>query len=121
MLANIQQAASADEVSTVIHLPLHYLTSQSGRLRAALFRDLVPYWRTNVTDLLRSTPEVSSAVNLSNEDVTSQTSEKESDSYCPEGQIEVWGLTGWYLNLIMRVLGTDGPKTRLAPERSPSV
>ncbi|KZT37954.1 hypothetical protein SISSUDRAFT_986927 [Sistotremastrum suecicum HHB10207 ss-3] len=64
------------EVAQVFHLPVQMLKEQR-RLREHLFRDLHPYWAVDVTDRVGSGDQVRS-------------------------RLEIWGLTGWYLNLLMR-------------------
>ncbi|KAF9506396.1 hypothetical protein BS47DRAFT_1378133 [Hydnum rufescens UP504] len=70
--------ASASEVSQIFHLPLSYLIDPR-RLRIHKLPHRPPYYALNVTD----------RVNLGDPDVP---------------RIEVWGLTGWYLNQFMRRL-----------------
>lgn len=78
------------EVAEVFHLPFSELLSPS-RLRADLFRDLRPYWAVDVSDKVN-------AVERRVEENVEQVSDKR------EGGLEVWGLTGWYLSLLMRAL-----------------
>ncbi|KAF9531746.1 NUDIX hydrolase domain-like protein [Crepidotus variabilis] len=96
----IRSQASPNEVANVIHLPLSHLTGKSGRLRLSLFRDVQPYWCIDVTDLLSKSSEIVTA----NGTETLQASQNPGVS---TGRIEVWGLTGWYLNILMRALGID--------------
>ncbi|KAH7929121.1 hypothetical protein BV22DRAFT_1003470 [Leucogyrophana mollusca] len=82
---------SHPEVACVFHLPLSALASPA-RLKTDLFRGQKPYWAVEVSDLVQG---VEWAPNPDNH---------------PEigggrdGRLEVWGLTGWYLSLLMTVL-----------------
>ena len=98
--------ASAPEVAHVFHLPFSQL-AQRARLRAHLFRGERPYWAVDVTDIVSS-----SAVKDGD---SSKGGEKKRMEWSGEtdidevgggrgGKLEVWGLTGWYLNLLMRAL-----------------
>jgi len=75
--------ASPVEVATTIHLPLKFFASPT-RIRTSEYRAQESYWVIDVTDLVQS------AVNLSEEERS--------------GRIEVWGLTGWYISMLMKVL-----------------
>jgi len=83
---------SGREVASVFHLPFDELITMR-RLRAHLFRDLQPYWAVDVSDrvdtAVETAPEVADEVGGGR-----------------EGRLEIWGLTGWYLSLFMRVMGT---------------
>lgn len=84
---------SQAEVATVFHLPLNRLVNPHY-LREHQFRGSPSYWACNVTDLVAPGIEWSNAdVNLGN-DVSGEL----------DRRLEVWGLTGWYLNLLMKVL-----------------
>lgn len=92
----IRQQASQDEVATAFHLPISTLLAPS-RLRSSLFRGERPYWSIDVTDIVSRHVEA---------DVPDP--EKETiDEVGPgaNGKIEVWGLTGWYISLLMKKLG----------------
>jgi len=95
-LVAIRRDASPAEVATAIHLPLSALVAPS-RLRSSKFRGCTPYWAIDVTDLVE--PAISKEVLTTN---TSEVSQGELPG--PLDRIEVWGLTGWYLSLLMRVL-----------------
>ncbi|TFK18980.1 hypothetical protein FA15DRAFT_760332 [Coprinopsis marcescibilis] len=92
----LRKQVSEDEVATTFHLPLSALTAPA-RLRSTLFRGDTPYWSIDVTDL------VSKHVSPDAPDPN----QPGIDEVGPgaEGKIEVWGLTGWYISLLMRKLG----------------
>jgi nudix motif 8 len=82
---------SEPEVATVFHLPLSAFTA-SARLRPDMFRVTNPYWAVDVSDIVEH-------------------SEWRNDPSGPpelgggrEGRLEVWGLTGWYMSLLMKIL-----------------
>ena len=94
--------ASEPEVAHVFHLPLSRLVD-SSKLRKHMFRGFHPYWAVNVTDLVESTKN-------------DKTVNRDGVPWAPEtgidevgegigGKLEVWGLTGWYINVLMRALG----------------
>ena len=92
----IRSQASASEVATTIHLPLKAFASPT-RLRASLFRGRDPYWAIDVTDLIPSDLVEDTMTHKQGETV---------DEVGPgvNGRIEVWGLTGWYLSLLMKMM-----------------
>ncbi|KAF9480522.1 hypothetical protein BDN70DRAFT_877512 [Pholiota conissans] len=92
----LRKRASPSEVATAIHLPLKAFASPA-RVRSSMFRGHEPYWAVDVTDLVQA--------HLSEDDVTRQQGETV-DEVGPgvDGKIEVWGLTGWYLSLLMKAL-----------------
>jgi len=76
------------EVAHTFHLPLSAARS-SERLREDRFRQSHPYSAVDVTDLIPS-------------------ASVEHGAAAPHvGQHEVWGLTGWYLALVLRTLGLE--------------
>ncbi|KAF8159620.1 NUDIX hydrolase domain-like protein [Crassisporium funariophilum] len=93
----LRQGISPAEVATVIHLPLKDLISPT-RVRTSRFRGQEPYYVIDVTDLVQSV--------IAADAITSKKAEEVQDEVGPgvDGRIEVWGLTGWYLSLLMRVL-----------------
>jgi len=94
----IRQTTSEAEVDTVFHVTLEELTSP-GRLRPSLFRADAPYWAVGVDDIVHS----SVAFKAEPKDAPS-----EADSEIGPGKFgktEIWGLSGWYLTLLMRDLG----------------
>jgi hypothetical protein len=93
----LRSQASPAEVATAIHLPLKFFAFPT-RIRTSVFRAQEPYWVINVTDLVQS-------VLTEDAKVTTNTSEEESETGSGiDGRIEVWGLTGWYLSMLMKVL-----------------
>ena len=92
----VRRMASPNEVAAAIHLPLKAFASPT-RIRQSMFRGSRPYWPVDVTDLVYTA--------LKKEDIASKTVEI-IDEVGSEGngRIEVWGLTGWYLTLLMKAL-----------------
>jgi len=82
---------SQPEVATVFHLPLSAFVA-STRLRLDLFRATNPYWAIDVSDLVQDFEWAS--------DPSGQP--KVGDGR--EERLEVWGLTGWYMSLFMKIL-----------------
>jgi len=81
---------SQPEVATIFHLPLTALTSRS-RLKPHEFRGGRPYWAIDVSDLvLPGGPWESSDVHA--------------QSRFGGKRLHVFGLTGWYLSVFMKVL-----------------
>ncbi|KAF9778415.1 NUDIX hydrolase domain-like protein [Thelephora terrestris] len=83
---------SRTEVAAVLHLPLNRLVDPSY-LREHRFRGSSPYWACDVTDLVEPGIEWSNPGVNSGDELVGGT--------C--GWLESWGLTGWYLNLLMKV------------------
>ena len=81
---------SQPEVATVFHLPLAAFISH-GRLRPHQFRGGRPYWAIDVSDLVPPGGPWES-------------SDTRGQSEINGGSLEVWGLTGWYLSLLMKML-----------------
>jgi hypothetical protein len=92
----IRQQASPDEVATAFHVPLSTFLAPS-RLRSSLFRGERPYWVLDVTDIVSQHVDVEPPR-------PGRDGEYEVGAGV-EGKIEVWGLTGWYISLLMRKLG----------------
>jgi hypothetical protein len=93
----LRSQASPVEVATTIHLPLKFFAFPT-RIRTSTFRAEEPYWVIDVTDLVQS---------VLGEDatITRNTSEEERETRPGiDGRIEVWGLTGWYISMLMKVL-----------------
>ncbi|KIK61588.1 hypothetical protein GYMLUDRAFT_567083 [Collybiopsis luxurians FD-317 M1] len=97
-LTAIRKNISPVEVDAVFHLPLSSLISPP-RLRSSLFRGNRPYWAIGVTDLVEEGVTERQQRQQDEFDI-------EDDSEIGAGKygIEVWGLTGWYLNLLMKRL-----------------
>lgn len=91
----LHKQLSPSEVDAVIHLPLSALISPT-RIRNSHFRGQEPYWVVDVTDMVQSIITV--------ETVTTRTTENIKIRRGVGGRTEVWGLTGWYLSLLMRML-----------------
>lgn len=88
---------SQTEVASIFHLPLAALTSPL-RIHSRMFRGERPYWSIDVSDLAWDDHAV-----VGNAD--SQGHERLTESCIGRhGTLEVWGLTGWYLSLLMKVL-----------------
>ncbi|KAF8582715.1 hypothetical protein K439DRAFT_1303008, partial [Ramaria rubella] len=81
---------SKTEVAEVFHLPFSDMLDPT-RLRPHLFREMQPYWTIDVSD----------KVNV-DQSQTKETAGEIGDRR--ENRLEVWGLTGWYLSLLMRAL-----------------
>lgn len=96
-MTELRKQASSLEVATVFHLSLAELLSPS-RQRWSLYREGRPYYAFDVTDLVRHT------------DIILPTTKSDVDEMGPgaDGRLEVWGLTGWYLTMLMRILGLAG-------------
>lgn len=93
----LRSQVSPAEVATTIHLPLKFFASPT-RIRTSIFRVEEPYSVIDVTDLVQSAL-------IEDATVTTNTSEEESENRSGiDGRIEVWGLTGWYLSMLMKVL-----------------
>ncbi|KAG1731994.1 uncharacterized protein EDB91DRAFT_1330302 [Suillus paluster] len=82
---------SQPEVATVFHLPLSAFVSPA-RIRPDMFRATNLYWAIDVSDLVEGFEGVSDP--LGRPEVGGG----------KEGRLEVWGLTGWYMSLLMRIL-----------------
>jgi len=92
---------SISEVAIVFHVPLTELT-EPRRLRPYLFRGKRPYWAVDVTDIVRSAEgfsETSDITSISTEAVRGGTQYDEVGC-----RLEIWGLTGWYLSLLLQRL-----------------
>jgi hypothetical protein len=57
-----------------------------------MFRAASPYWAIDVSDLVQGFEGVNDPV------------EHPEVGGGKEGRLEVWGLTGWYMSLLMRIL-----------------
>ncbi|KAA1468808.1 hypothetical protein DENSPDRAFT_834252 [Dentipellis sp. KUC8613] len=85
---------SQPEVAHAFHLPFSSMISPA-RLRTHLFRGGAPYWAITVSDL----------VSEKNVEWESDPNSRDEVGGGRGGRLEVWGLTGWYLSLFMKVLG----------------
>ncbi|KAI0705171.1 NUDIX hydrolase domain-like protein [Cytidiella melzeri] len=96
---------SKTEVAHAFHLPLSDLQS-APRLHEYLFRGGSPYFAVDVSDIIRR--YASGEVVSSDGPAVSWASDPEQRDEIGggrEGRLEVWGLTGWYLNVFMKTLG----------------
>ena len=93
----LRSQASTVEVATTIHLPLKFFALPT-RIRTSIYRAREPYWVFDVTDLVQSVFAEDATITRNTEE---QGSEIKSGI---DGRIEVWGLTGWYLSMLMKVL-----------------
>ena len=82
---------SEPEVAQIFSLPLADIV-QPARLCLHMFRGSAPYWAIDVTDLVTGVHGVDWAGTTPVDEVGGGR----------EGRLEVWGLTGWYISLLMR-------------------
>lgn len=103
-LLSLHSELSQNEVAVAFHLPLAAFADPS-LMRSYLFRGHNrPYTGIDVTNIvLTAGGKELDIKTMSNEDSPGE----KSDEVGPgkEGRIEVWGLTGWYLSLLMKTLG----------------
>ncbi|KAH7890703.1 NUDIX hydrolase domain-like protein [Phlebopus sp. FC_14] len=83
---------SQPEVATIFHLPLTELVSPL-RLKSDFFRDGHLYWSIDVSDLVPPT------IALASDPIAQPNIDGNRN-----GRLEVWGLTGWYLFVLMKML-----------------
>lgn len=91
---------SMPEVAHCFHLPLSAMLSPA-RLTTDIFRGARPYSRIKVSDLVAGfglTWENNTGVNEVGGGM--------------DGELEVWGLTGWYLTVLMTTLHKSTPLVR---------
>ena len=95
------------EVAHAFHFPLSAVHS-APRLHQYLFRGQRPYWAIDVSDIIaaHTTGEVVSTA--AQEDWASDPEQRDEIGGGLEGRLDVWGLTGWYLNVLLRTLGVYG-------------
>lgn len=74
------------------------------RMHSYLFRGARPYYAISVADIVRGPHGVHSG---GGDEVQWATDPEQRDEIGGgrEGRLEVWGLTGWYLYSLMRILG----------------
>ena len=101
---------SPREVAHAFHLPLAALRDAS-RLRPHLFRGARPYYAISVADLVAGPGAVRSEGVEGAGDVRWANDPEGRDEVGggQEGRLEVWGLTGWYLCALMRILRVYEP------------
>jgi len=101
-ILSLHSEVSRQEVAIAFHLPLAIL-ADSTRWRSSLFRENRPYTVVDVTDVV----ETAGGRKLG---ITALSNEKGVDDGQDEvgaakgGRLEVWGLTGWYLSSLMKML-----------------
>lgn len=95
---------SQKEVAQAFHLPLKEVRSAT-RLHEYLFRGGTPYFAVDVSDII--TRHAEGEVVSSNGAVAwaSDPDQRDEIGGGREGRLEVWGLTGWYLNVFLRTIG----------------
>jgi len=94
--------ASASEVSQIFHLPLSYLIDPR-RLRIHKLPRRPPYYALNVTDRVNVGKDVV-PLHVPGSFEGGGDEREELGDHPDAPRIEVWGLTGWYLNQFMRRL-----------------
>lgn len=95
---------SQQEVAHAFHLPLSAVASPP-RLHQYLFRGQRPYFAIDVTDIVTSHREDEVVSSDGRTTWTSDPEQRDEIGGGREGRLEVWGLTGWYLNVMLRTLG----------------
>ncbi|KAI0766570.1 NUDIX hydrolase domain-like protein [Trametes elegans] len=94
---------SPREVAHAFHLPLAALLSPP-RLHAYLFRGARPYYAVSVADIVRGPGAVHADARDPAVRWTDDPARRDEVGGGREGRLEVWGLTGWYLSSLMRIL-----------------
>jgi nudix motif 8 len=113
-LSSIHMEASQSEVDRVFQLPLAALAAPS-RIRSYLFRGQRPYWAVDVSGLDQTVKGGNIDIEVVAGEVDIDLSNLTKAGAMPfrrgtnevgyrKGRLEVWGLTGWYLSLLMRTL-----------------
>ncbi|OSD02975.1 hypothetical protein PYCCODRAFT_1409874 [Trametes coccinea BRFM310] len=100
-LALSSLALSPREVAHAFHLPLSASLSPT-RLHSYLFRGQRPYYAVSVADIVQGP----NAVHTDSAEVqwVNDPAQRDEIGGGREGRLEVWGLTGWYLYSLMRIL-----------------
>ncbi|RPD76471.1 hypothetical protein L226DRAFT_533580 [Lentinus tigrinus ALCF2SS1-7] len=95
---------SQREVAHAFHLPLSAVMSPP-RMHSYLFRGQRPYYAISVADIVAGIGAVH-ADGPEGAEVRWINDSKQRDEIGGgrEGRLEVWGLTGWYLSVLMRIL-----------------
>lgn len=105
-LADLQ--LSQREVAHAFHLPLSEIAS-APRQHQYLFRGATPYYAIDVSDIMTA-HDIGQVVSSDGQIAwASDPEERDEIGGGREGRLEVWGLTGWYLNVLMRILGIYSP------------
>ncbi|KAI0820360.1 NUDIX hydrolase domain-like protein, partial [Trametes gibbosa] len=95
---------SPHEVAHAFHLPLSAVLSPT-RMHSYLFRGSRPYYAISVADIVRGPHAVHSAGAEGVAEWATDPEQRDEIGGGREGRLEVWGLTGWYLCSLMRILG----------------
>lgn len=100
-LLSLHSEVSQHEVAVAFHLPLAAMVDVS-KTRSCLFRGHRPYTIIDVTNIV-------STAGGRRLGITTMSSEKSDKGFGEigakrKGHIEIWGLTGWYLSLLMKTL-----------------
>lgn len=82
---------SQPEVANAFHLPMSRLISPT-HVRPHQFRGGTPYYTCDVSDLV-------------NTEWVNDEAQRDEIGGGRDGRLEVWGLTGWYMTLLMKALG----------------
>ncbi|RDX48252.1 hypothetical protein OH76DRAFT_1405176 [Lentinus brumalis] len=95
---------SPREVAHAFHLPLSALVSPP-RMRSYLFRGQRPYYAISVADIVAGTGAVhADGPEGAEVQWINDPEQRDEIGGGREGRLEVWGLTGWYLSALMRIL-----------------
>lgn len=94
---------SVREVAHAFHLPLTALHTAS-RLHEYMFRGSTPYYAIDVSDIITAHEEGSVVSSDGPVAWASDPAQRDEIGGGKEGRLEVWGLTGWYVNVLMRAL-----------------
>lgn len=104
-LEALRRKISKSEVDAVFHLPLSAITSPA-RLRSGRYRGNRLYWPINVSDLVDPANVKARIAErggvLPNYQCGGDDSEVGAGGF--KNTIELWGLSGWYMTMLMRIL-----------------
>ncbi|KAJ3540042.1 hypothetical protein NM688_g6283 [Phlebia brevispora] len=95
---------SPKEVAHAFHLPLSAVLSVP-RLHHYLFRGQRPYFSIDVSDIVTSNNPEEVVHSDGRTAWASDPQQRDEIGGGKEDRLEVWGLTGWYLNVLLRTLG----------------
>lgn len=102
VLSNLK--LSPREVAHAFHFPLSAVLS-TPRLHHYLFRGQRPYYAVDVSDIVSSQKTGEIVHSDGQAPWASDPEQRDEIGGGREGRLEVWGLTGWYLNVFLRTLG----------------
>ncbi|KAF5373343.1 hypothetical protein D9615_007461 [Tricholomella constricta] len=103
-LLSLHSEVSPNEVAVAFHLPLATL-ADPARWRQSLFRESRPYTVLDVTDVVETAGGRRLGITaLSSEEGVDDGHVDSEVGSGRKSRIEVWGLTGWYLSLLMKTL-----------------